>query len=93
MNNQAVIDIEQYYSMRKMNEEYEKRVKELEKERAKCEEEMRLLKISLITIVTNAGIGSIEPPYLISYKDEKLIVKLRSNIEINDRVKDVIVLI
>lgn len=93
MKNQAVVDIEDYYSLRKRNEEYETRAKELEKKEVERREEIKMLKIGLIAIVTNGGINaSMEPPYAIHYKEDKLTIKLRQGIELNPNVKDVIVL-
>jgi len=92
MKNQAVVDIEDYYSLRKRGEENEAHIKELKKKEGELLEQMKMLKAGIITIITNPiNASSMEPPFQIEHKEDILIIRIKHNADIT-RFRDVVVL-
>jgi len=91
IQNQAVVDIDIYYDMRKSIEELKNRAIQLEKvEIHRLEETIKQLKMGLIVVLTQ-GRGGIEmnPPYEVTAEGKQLIVTLKGNTVIADKFNDV----
>ena len=75
MKNQAVIDIEDYYSMRKRTEELQDQVNILKVDLTKQIAETNKIKKGLIIVATNNHAGiDIEPPFRFNHEGDKLII-------------------
>ena len=92
MKNQAVVDIEDYYSLRKKSEENEIYIKELKKKESELLDKIKILKVGIIITATNNGIASMEPSFEIDHKDDTLIIRIKPTAKVTDRFKDVVVL-
>jgi len=90
MKNQAVVDIEDYYSMRKSKEANELYIKELKKKEGELLEQMKGLKMGLIVVLTNRSANiDMMPPFEVTAEGMKLIVIIKSNTIVSDKFNDV----
>jgi hypothetical protein len=93
MQNQAVIDIETYYTLRVENEKLKHRASELEKgEILRLNDTIDKLKKGLIIVLTQGRGGmEVEPPYEVKAEGKQLVVTLKSNTIITEKFNDVYV--
>lgn len=90
MKNQAVVDIEDYYNLRKGKETLENTIKELKDVVAKQHGDILRLKSGIILLATDSSRNNpaVEPSFKIDYEGSKLIVKVKPDTVISDRFND-----
>jgi hypothetical protein len=92
MQNQAVIDIETYYTLRVENEKLKHRALELEKgEILRLNESIEKLKKGLLVVLTQGSRASTAdlPPYEVTVEGNSLVLVLKSNMLMTEKFKDV----